>query len=73
MFAWQGALAQLDSKNPVMYMDFPEGRLKFFGTLMFPSNKYMILRFTNKDVICEDILESMVRLDAGLCRPKMQQ
>lgn len=36
--------------------------MKFFGTLMFPSNKYMILKFTNKDVICEDILESMVGL-----------
>ncbi|KAK9907633.1 hypothetical protein WJX75_007295 [Coccomyxa subellipsoidea] len=55
-----GALAQLDSKNPVLYIDFPEGRMKFFGTLMFPSNKYMVLKFTNKDVICEDILESMV-------------
>lgn len=36
--------------------------MKFFGTLMFPSNKYMVLKFTNKDVICEDILESMVGL-----------
>ncbi|BDA48133.1 probable DNA-binding protein RHL1 at N-terminal half [Coccomyxa sp. Obi] len=55
-----GALAQLDSKNPVLYIEFPEGRLKFFGTLMFPSNKYMVLKFTNKDILCEDILESMV-------------
>ncbi|CAL8462872.1 g2406 [Coccomyxa elongata] len=55
-----GALAQLDSKNPVLYIDFPEGRLKFFGTLMFPSNKYMVLKFTNKDILCDDILESMV-------------
>lgn len=28
-----GTLAQLDTKNPVMYMEFPDGRLKFFGTL----------------------------------------
>ncbi|EIE27220.1 hypothetical protein COCSUDRAFT_64129 [Coccomyxa subellipsoidea C-169] len=60
IFTTQGTLAQLDSKNPVLYIDFPEGRMKFFGTLMFPSNKYMVLKFTNKDVICEDILESMV-------------
>jgi hypothetical protein len=24
-------LAQLDSQNPVMYIEFPEGRLKLFG------------------------------------------
>lgn len=35
----QGTLAQLDSRNPVMYIDFPEGRLKLFGTLTFPRNK----------------------------------
>jgi hypothetical protein len=29
----QGTLAQLDSKNPVMYLEFPEGRLKLFGKL----------------------------------------
>jgi hypothetical protein len=40
--------------------------MKFFGTLMFPSNKYMVLKFTNKDVICEDILESMVLLLSSL-------
>ena len=60
MPARQGSLAQLDSRTPVMYIDFPEGRLKFFGTLMFPSNKYMILRFGAKDIMCEDVLESMV-------------
>lgn len=26
-----GTLANLDTKNPVMYIDFPEGRLKLFG------------------------------------------
>ena len=30
----QGALAQLDSKNPVMYLDFPQGRYKMFGASM---------------------------------------
>ena len=57
----QGTLAQLDSRNPVMYIDLPEGRLKLFGTLMFPSNRYLVLKFGAKDIICEDILESMVR------------
>ena len=130
----QGTLAQLDSKNPVMYLDFPQGRYKMFGasmqaerrrveacvpaggaavlaapgagspwcwqlcmlpacrpvahhlllanntccclpclpaapapprvctagTLVFPKNKYLVLRMGQKDVLCEDVLESMV-------------
>lgn len=64
----QGSLAQLDSRNPVMYIDFPEGRMKFFGTLMFPANKYMVLKFGAKGIICEDILESMV-LNLSFTRP----
>ena len=27
----QGTLAALDTRNPVMYLDFPQGRLKLFG------------------------------------------
>lgn len=56
----QGTLAQLDSKHPVMYLDFPQGRLKFFGTLVFPHNKYMVLRTAPSSVLCEDVFESMV-------------
>ena len=56
----QGTLSQLDTRNPVLYIDFPEGRLKFMGTLFFPKNKYMTLRFAQKEVLCEDIFESMV-------------
>lgn len=32
----QGTLAQLDTPHPVMYLEFPQGRLKLFGTLVFP-------------------------------------
>lgn len=56
----QGSLAQLDSQNPVLYFDFPQGRLKFLGTIVFPKNKYMLLKFGQKDVLCEDIFENMV-------------
>ena len=56
----QGRLAALDSRNPLLYINFPEGRLKFFGTIVFPKNKYMVLKFGNKDVLCEDVLENMV-------------
>ena len=55
-----GTLAQLDTKNPVMYINFPQGRLKLLGTLVFPRNKYMVLRLGAKEVVCEDVLESMI-------------
>mmetsp|Transcript_32670 Transcript_32670/g.83469 ORF Transcript_32670/g.83469 Transcript_32670/m.83469 type:complete len:332 (+) Transcript_32670:124-1119(+) len=55
-----GTLKHLDTQNPVMYMDFPEGRLKFFGTLVFPNTKYMMLKVGTKDILCEDIFGSMV-------------
>jgi len=56
----QGSLAQLDSQNPVLYVDFPQGRLKFLGTIVFPKNKYLLLKFGQKDVLCEDVFENMV-------------
>ncbi|KAL0055087.1 hypothetical protein WJX82_006875 [Trebouxia sp. C0006] len=55
-----GTLAQLDSQNPVLYVDFPQGRLKFLGTIIFPKNKYMLLKFGQKDVLCEDIFDNMI-------------
>jgi hypothetical protein len=56
----QGTLAKLDSKNPVLYIDFPSGRLKLVGTLLFPKTKYQLLMLGGKDVLCEDIFESVV-------------
>eukprot|EP00879_Flechtneria_rotunda_P022876 GHRR01024179.1.p1 GENE.GHRR01024179.1~~GHRR01024179.1.p1 ORF type:complete len:284 (+),score=95.92 GHRR01024179.1:175-1026(+) len=58
-----GTLAQLDSRNPVFYLDFPNGRLKFNGTLLFPANKYMVLRLGGGPggaVLAEDICENMI-------------
>lgn len=62
----QGTLAQLDTRNPVLYIDFPDGRLKFFGTIVFPHNKYMVLKIGTKDILCEDVLESMVSPGSAL-------
>lgn len=56
----QGTLAQLDTQNPVMYVDFPEGRMKFAGTLVYPKSKYMVLKTSGTGVLCEDIFETMV-------------
>ena len=61
--ARQGTLTALDTKNPVLYIELPEGRLKCFGTLVFPKNRYLVLRFGQKDIVCEDVLENMVSSD----------
>ncbi|CAD7697006.1 unnamed protein product [Ostreobium quekettii] len=56
-----GTLSQLDSQNPVMYFDFPEGRLKCFGTMVHTKDRYMVLKFGARDsVLCEDTFESMI-------------
>ncbi|GAB4813260.1 hypothetical protein N2152v2_000306 [Parachlorella kessleri] len=55
-----GTLAKLDTRNPVLYFDFPEGRLKLLGTLAFPRNKYMVLKLGPREALCEDVLESMI-------------
>jgi hypothetical protein len=59
----QGTLAQLDSANPVFYLNFPSGRLKFSGTLLFPANKYMVLRLGGGPggaALAEDVFENIV-------------
>ncbi|KAI3423995.1 hypothetical protein D9Q98_009828 [Chlorella vulgaris] len=60
-----GTLTHLDSKNPVLYLDFPLGRYKLFGTLVFPRNKYLVLKMGQKEVLCEDVLDSMVVFSEG--------
>ena len=56
----QGTLAQVVTRNPVLYIDFPQGRLKFLGTLVFLKNKYLGLKFGPKEILCEDAFDSMV-------------
>jgi hypothetical protein len=55
-----GTLTGLDSRNPRLYIEFPEGRLRLSGTLIFPHNKYLVVRMGNKEVLCEDVLESVI-------------
>ena len=57
-----GSLARLDSPHPVLYVEFPQGRLKLQGTLVFPkSTNYALLNVDKRDHIgVEDIFESMV-------------
>ncbi|KAL2629673.1 hypothetical protein R1flu_014359 [Riccia fluitans] len=57
-----GELTHLDSRNPVLYIDFPVGRLKLFGTIVYPKNKYLTMHFLpgRGDIVCEDCFESLV-------------
>ncbi|XP_058097876.1 DNA-binding protein RHL1 [Magnolia sinica] len=57
-----GELKDLGTKNPVLYIDFPQGRMKLFGTIVYPKNKYLTFQFarSSKNVMCEDCFENMV-------------
>ncbi|MQL81880.1 hypothetical protein Taro_014350 [Colocasia esculenta] len=57
-----GELANLSTGNPVLYLEFPQGRMKLFGTVVYPKNKYLTLQFSrsSKGVLCEDSFESMI-------------
>ena len=61
-----GALAGLDSPHPVLYVEFPQGRLKLFGDLVFPkATNYALLnvddhRNRKDQVLIEEVFESLV-------------
>lgn len=61
-----GALAGLDSPQPVLYVEFPQGRLKLFGDLVFPkATNYALLNVDDhrnrKDhVLIEEVFECLV-------------
>ncbi|KAL5708002.1 DNA-binding protein rhl1 [Ranunculus cassubicifolius] len=38
-----GELKDLGTKNPVLYLDFPQGRVKVFGTIVHPKNSHNVL------------------------------
>lgn len=57
-----GELKDLGTKNPVLYLDFPQGQMKLFGTIVYPKNRYLTLQFskTGKNVTCEDYFDNMI-------------
>lgn len=57
-----GELKDLGTKNPVLYLDFPQGQMKLFGTLVFPENRYLTLQFSKsgKNVMCEDYFDNVI-------------
>lgn len=45
----------------MLYLDFPQGRLKLLGSLVFPRNKLLVLRAGQGDsVLAEDVFENVV-------------
>lgn len=59
-------MAQLDTQNPILYLDFAEGRVKLRGTMLFPKNKYLAIRFGQNQALCEDVFESMVHTQLSI-------
>ena len=54
-----GTIHNLDS-DPYLDLTFPEGVMRFKGSLVFPENKYLSLKVGNKEVVCEDVFESLL-------------
>ncbi|PON68257.1 DNA-binding protein RHL [Trema orientale] len=57
-----GELKDLGTKNPILYLDFPQGRMKLFGTIVYPKNRYLTLQFPRggKNVMCDDYFDNMI-------------
>ncbi|XP_052181179.1 DNA-binding protein RHL1-like isoform X2 [Diospyros lotus] len=57
-----GELKDLGTKNPILYLEFPQGRMKLFGTIVYPKNRYLTLQFSKggKNVMCEDYFDTMI-------------
>jgi len=54
-----GTIHNLDG-DPYMDVEFPEGVMRFLGSLVFPANKYVSLNVGKKEATCEDIFDSML-------------
>ncbi|KAK9043666.1 hypothetical protein V6N11_072001 [Hibiscus sabdariffa] len=57
-----GELKNLGSKNPILYLDFPQGQMKLFGTIVYPKNRHLSLLFSRggKNAMCEDYFDNMI-------------
>ena len=54
-----GTIHNLDG-DPYMDVAFPEGVMRFRGSLIFPENKYLSLKVGNREVVCEDVFDSLL-------------
>ena len=52
----------MDTQVPVLYLECPLGRYKLQGSMLYPRNRYMVLRLgSSRNVQCEDVFEHIVR------------
>jgi len=42
-----GSLEKLNTPTPVLYIDFPQGRLKMLGTVMYPKAKFLPIQYAS--------------------------
>nr|XP_015641384.1 DNA-binding protein RHL1 [Oryza sativa Japonica Group] len=64
-----GELADLGTKNPLLYLDFPQGRMKLLGTHVYPKNKYLTLQMTASAqlLLCSSLFSGLLLLTTYLC------
>jgi len=62
-----GTLSDLNTNKPTLYIEYPEGRLKLCGTILYPKNKYMAIKYpqsTNQKVPsslhCRGVFDNLV-------------
>ncbi|XRB13743.1 DNA-binding protein RHL1 [Pseudoscourfieldia marina] len=56
-----GALRHLDSRNPVLYLDTPQGRLKLQGTKVNTQNRWLNVNLSGrKHAACEDVFHRAI-------------
>lgn len=60
-----GTLDKMDTSNPVLYIEFPIGRIKCVGKMVHSSTKYLAMQFTKKgkQVVCQDIFQHIIVFD----------
>eukprot|EP00658_Telonema_sp_P-2_P040666 TRINITY_DN29080_c0_g1_i1.p1 TRINITY_DN29080_c0_g1~~TRINITY_DN29080_c0_g1_i1.p1 ORF type:complete len:296 (+),score=81.25 TRINITY_DN29080_c0_g1_i1:128-1015(+) len=60
-----GRLAKMDSLNPIMYLEFPSGRLKLEGTIVHPQSKLILVKPKAGQALCDKVFESMIVFGAA--------
>ncbi|EWM21784.1 dna-binding protein rhl1 [Nannochloropsis gaditana] len=56
-----GTIALMDTETPVLYLDFPQGRMKCQGRIVRPEVRLLPLAFEGKrSVTCKDLVNTLV-------------
>eukprot|EP00051_Salpingoeca_urceolata_P013396 m.167994 g.167994 ORF g.167994 m.167994 type:complete len:471 (+) comp17784_c0_seq2:131-1543(+) len=55
-----GELRHLDTEQPCLYVELPQGTVKFHGTLVYTHNSYLALECRQRSVTCAEQFDSLV-------------